>query len=238
MDTTRLVREIDEELRARGSPDRALHDRSYLKSDLMHYGASVPAIRAVAKGVESRYPTLNHDEVIALANALWATPVHERRLITVELLDLYGDRLGPADGPVLERLLRDAGTWALVDGLAIHVVGRLVDRHHELGSMLDRWAHDGDFWIRRSAMLALLVPLRRGQGDFERFSRYADAMLDDSEVFIRKAIGWVLRDTAKNRPDLVYRWLLPRASRASGVTIREAVKPLSAHQREAVLAAR
>ncbi|HEY5454043.1 MAG TPA: DNA alkylation repair protein [Acidothermaceae bacterium] len=63
-------------------------------------------------------------------------------------------------------------------------------------------------------------------------------MLDDSEFFIRKAIGWVLRDTAKKRPDLVYRWLLPRSSRASGVTIREAVKPLSIPQREAVLAAR
>ncbi len=75
-------------------------------------------------------------------------------------------------------------------------------------------------------------------GDFDRFSRYADAMLDEREFFIRKAIGWVLRDTAKRRPDLVYRWLLPRASRASGVTIREAVKPLSAQQREAILAAR
>jgi len=238
MDAKRLVRGIDEELRSRGSPDRARHDRSYLKSELVHYGATVPAIRAAAKGVASTYPTLSHDEVIALATALWATPVYERRLVAVELLDLYSDTLGPADGPVIEQLLRDSATWALVDGLAIHVVGRLVDRYQELGSMLDRWANDSDFWIRRSAMLALLVALRRGQGDFERFSRYADAMLDDSEFFIRKAIGWVLRDTAKKRPDLVYRWLLPRSSRASGVTIREAVKPLSIPQREAVLAAR
>jgi len=238
MDAKQLVREIDEELRGRGTPERALHDRAYLKSERMHYGASVPVIRAVAEGVASTYPTLGHDEVITLAHALWATQVHDLRVTTVELLDLFGDRLGPADGPVIEDLLRDAGTWALVDGLAIHVVGRLVDRHHELGSMLDHWAEDGDFWIRRSALLALLVPLRRGQGDFERFSRYADAMLDDRQFFIRKAIGWVLRDTAKKRPDLVYRWLLPRASRASGVTIREAVKPLSALQRMAVLGAR
>jgi 3-methyladenine DNA glycosylase AlkD len=156
----------------------------------------------------------------------------------VELLDLFGDKLRPTDAPVIEQLLRDARTWALVDGLAANVVGRLVEGHHELGSILDRWADDSDFWIRRSALLALLVALRRGQGDFERFSRYADAMLDDREFFIRKAIGWVLRDTAKTRPDLVYRWLLPRASRASGVTIREAVKPLSTRQREAVLEAR
>lgn len=63
-------------------------------------------------------------------------------------------------------------------------------------------------------------------------------MLEEKEFFIRKAIGWVLRDTAKKRPELVFDWLLPRAHRASGVTIREAVKHLSADQRETVLAAR
>jgi 3-methyladenine DNA glycosylase AlkD len=63
-------------------------------------------------------------------------------------------------------------------------------------------------------------------------------MLEEKEFFIRKAIGWVLRDTARKRPDLVYAWLLPRAARATGVTLREAVKPLSPEQRAAALAAR
>ena len=55
-------------------------------------------------------------------------------------------------------------------------------------------------------------------------------MLDDHEFFIRKAIGWVLRDTARKRPDLVFDWLLPRAARASSLTIREAIKPMSERQ--------
>jgi 3-methyladenine DNA glycosylase AlkD len=59
----------------------------------------------------------------------------------------------------------DAGTWALLDPLAETVAGRLVERHPELGAVLDRWAVDGDFWIRRSALLALLKPLRRGEGE-------------------------------------------------------------------------
>ena len=62
-------------------------------------------------------------------------------------------------------------------------------------------------------------------------------MLDDKEFFIRKAIGWVLRDTARKRPTMVYDWLLPRAGRASKVTLREAVKPLSETQRRTLLAA-
>jgi 3-methyladenine DNA glycosylase AlkD len=60
----------------------------------------------------------------------------------------------------------------------------------------------------------------------------------EREFFIRKVIGWVLRDTGRRRPELVYEWLLPRAARASAVTIREAVKPLSAAQRAAILATR
>ena len=104
--------------------------------------------------------------------------------------------------------------------------------------MLDRWASDDDLWIRRSALLAHLEPLRAGGGDFARFGRYADQMLDEREFFIRKAIGWILRDTARKRPDLVFEWLLPRAARAAGLTVREAVKPLAPEQREAILAAR
>lgn len=91
---------------------------------------------------------------------------------------------------------------------------------------------------RRSVLLVLPGPLRRGEGDFPRFSRYADAMLDEREFFIRKAIGWVLREVGKTRPRLVSDWLLPRASRASGVTMREAVKYLPAPQRQRLLAQR
>ena len=237
MDIDGLVAEIDRGLRERGTPDRAIHEKAYLKSDLVHYGANVPGIRAVAKDVRRLHPALTHDELVEVALALWAEPVHERRMATVELLGLYADRLVPTDIDLLERLLRDSRTWALVDGIAPNIVGPLVVRHPELGDVLDRWSTDDDFWIRRSALLALLVPLRRGDGDFARFSRYADAMLDEKEFFVRKAIGWVLRETGKKRPDLVFEWVLPRASRMSGVTRREAVKPLTDEQRAAVLLA-
>jgi 3-methyladenine DNA glycosylase AlkD len=62
-------------------------------------------------------------------------------------------------------------------------------------------------------------------------------MLAEKEFFIRKAIGWILRETAKRRPELVVGWLAPRTHRASGVTMREAVKPLPADVREQLLAA-
>jgi 3-methyladenine DNA glycosylase AlkD len=236
--TTRLIGQIDTALRTRGAPGRAEHEKAYLKSELEHYGTGVPAIRSVAKEVASQHPGLSHDDLLGLVDALWAAPVHERRVVAVELLGIYHERLRSQDMAFLGHLLRESHTWALVDPLAASITGRLAERHPELGVVLDRWAKDQDFWIRRAALLTLLVPLRRGEGDFERFAKYADAMLGDKEFFVRKAIGWVLRDTAKKRPSLVYTWLLPRAARASAVTIREAIKPLPESQRMAVTSAR
>ena len=238
MDVAQTADHIDDELRAAAHPERAEKERAYLKSDLVHYGVSVPDIRRVAKAALRDQGPVGHDDLIALVETLWAEPVHERRMACVELLDASGAVLGPDDMTLLERLLREARTWAIVDGLAASVAGTLVDREPTAAAVLDRWAVDDDFWIRRSALLVLLVPLRRGAGDFDRFGRYAGGMLEETEFFIRKAIGWVLRDTGRKRPEMTYEWLLPRAHRASGVTIREAIKPLSDTQRAAILAAR
>lgn len=239
VDVERIVGELDHDLRVQGTADRAEHEKAYLKSELEHYGVRVPLVRSVVKAALGRYPGVDRDGLVALAEALWAVPVHERRLAAAELLALrVGDLLEPADAELVERLLREARTWALVDVLAPKVMGPLAEKYPAVLPVLDRWAEDDDFWLRRAALLALLVPLRNGDGDFERFSRYAEAMLDDKEFFVRKAIGWVLRDTGKKRPDLVFEWLRPRASRASGVTLREALKPLSPEQRTVLRARR
>jgi 3-methyladenine DNA glycosylase AlkD len=231
-----LADELEARIAAHGDPERAINERRYLKSDLEFHGAGLPAVNAEVRAF-AREHALDRRRLLAVIRALWARPVHERHMAAVALLERLTPLLESADLALLEQLIRTSYTWAYVDALAVNVVGALVAHDAELGTTLDRWAQDKDFWIRRSAMLALLGPLRRGGGDFERFARYADAMLEEREFFIRKAIGWVLRDTSKRRPDLVYEWILPRAVRASGVTVREAVKYLSPEQRVAVMAA-
>jgi 3-methyladenine DNA glycosylase AlkD len=233
-----LAARIDQRLRSLGTPERAEHEKRYLKSDLKFYGATVWAVRRAAREELAAESDIDGTQLLAAVEALWSRPVHECRAAAVELLASRVDLLEPRDLQLIERLIRESRTWALVDALAPSVAGPLVERHPELASTLDRWAVDHDFWVRRAALLALLLPLRRGDGDFGRFGRYADAMLEEREFFIRKAIGWVLRDTSKKRPELVYEWIRPRAGRASGVTVREAVKYVSEEQRETVLAAR
>ena len=237
MNAADAVAEIDVRLRGLANPERAVQEKRYLKSGLCHLGVAVPSIRRVAKEFLRAHPGLVRPDLLAVARDLWSGGVHDHRVCAVELLEMRPDLLEPADVGFLERLIREARTWALADNLAASVVGKLLQRHPASAEVLDRWAEDEDFWIRRSALLALLLPLRRGDGDFERFSRYADAMLDEKEFFIRKAIGWVLRETGKERPGLVFEWLLPRARKAAGLTVREAVRHLPEDQRETLLSA-
>jgi 3-methyladenine DNA glycosylase AlkD len=220
-----FIAELEARLRAVATPERAEHERRYLKSELAFMGATVWQIRDAVKAVDAGR---RHDRerLLALVTELWAAPVHERRMAAVMLLERHLAVLRPPDLALLERLVRESRTWALSDGLAVSVIGPLLVRHPDVaGAWLDRWARDADFWIRRTALLSEIAPLRAG-APFERFAGHADAMLEEREFFIRKAIGWVLRETSKRRPAEVLAWIAPRAGRASGVTMREAVKYL------------
>lgn len=229
--------EIECRLGELGTPQRADSERRYLRSTLTHLGVRVPEVRRTVKAVRRSHPGLARDELTALADALWRRPVHECRLAAVELLRAYQAVLEPPDLAYVERRLRTCRTWALLDPLAINVAGALVVRCPELGATLDRWAADADFWIRRAALLALLPGVRNGGPDLRRFERYADAMLEEREFYIRKAIGWVLREVSRERPDHVRDWVAARTHRISGVTIREAVRHLPEADRDRLLAA-
>lgn len=218
--------EIEARLRAVATPERAAQEKRYLKSELDFLGATMPHVRAVVKEVAREHRDLSHDELVALVLALWTKPLHERRMAAVLLLARFHALLGRGDLPLIERLVRESRTWALVDFLATDVAGGLVARDPAgVTPVLDRWATDPDFWVRRASLLAELRPIRGG-APLERFLARTEPMLEEREFFIRKAIGWVLREAGRQRPDEVAAWVAPRTHRASGVTMREAVKYL------------
>lgn len=224
-------------LAAAAVPARAEGEKAYLRSTRVHLGVSVPGLRRIATAFRKEHPALDRAELLALCEALWETGVHEGCALAAELLEQHEPLLEARDVATIERWLRDARTWALVDNLAASVVGPMLERLPALRRTVERWARDEDFWIRRAALLAHLVALREGRGDLARFGALAEPMLGEQEFFVRKAIGWVLRDAARRRPAEVAAWLLPRAARASGLTVREAVKHLPAREKARILAA-
>jgi 3-methyladenine DNA glycosylase AlkD len=230
-DPEAAARAVTEALQPLGTPERAVQEKRYLKSDLEFLGVTVPDLRRVVKAAARGYPELGAPEMVAWAAALWHEPVHERRAAAVEVLTLAAPRLSGADLGTVERLVRESLTWAYVDGLAGNVAGAIALRHPAgAWPRIDAWAVDEDFWVRRSALLSLLRGIRAGTPDLARFTRYAEPILAEKEFFIRKAIGWVLREISRRDPAWVASWTEDHIPEISGVAFREAIRHLPADE--------
>ena len=223
--------DLDRRLRAAGDPVRARTDKWYLKSDLVFYGVAMPKLREVARAYAREHPDLDRRALRRIAVGAFATRKHDLRSVAIALLDRRRAVLEERDLPWLIDIADRCNTWAHIDWLAIGVIGDVIGRYPASRRWLPKWGRQKNFWVRRTALLAQHDQLKRGEGDWALFTRLADAMLDEREFFIRKAIGWVLRETSKRRPKLVFDYLLARRDRVSGLTLREGAKYLSDAQR-------
>jgi 3-methyladenine DNA glycosylase AlkD len=212
-----------------GTLERARGEKAYLKSPLDFHGVTQPQIRAAARDWCREHPELDRSALRESVAGLFATTFHDLRSAGIALLERKTQLLEARDADWLIELVRRSGNWAHVDWIAAKVLGDLVAREPKLLAKLPRWAKDSDFWVRRTALLAQLDALRSGGGDFALFSQMAIPLLEEKEFFIRKAIGWVLRDTSKKRPALVRDFLLEHGARAAGLTLREASRHLPAN---------
>ena len=222
------------QLRAQAKPERAAGEKQYLRSDLHFHGVSVPLCYAILRAWLKAHPALTPGEMGALAAALWASDWHEERTLAIFLFEERPKLLTLDHLPVIETMIREANTWAHIDEIAIHVVGVLLERHPDaMRAHLLHWAGDANFWVRRVPVLAQNGQFRKGGGDFALFEQIAAPMLDegkawtkDERFFIRKAMGWALRELCKHHPAWVVDFVNRHGARMSGLTLREATRKL------------
>ena len=230
----RAVTFFTRRLRRAGSAARAIGEKAYLKSDLRFWGTSQDSIRATVREFCEAYPDLTRADLHAIARSLYATDVHELRAAAIGVLERERALLDDRDMPWLIALVRKSKSWAYVDWIAPKVIGEVIVRDPRARKRLAVWAKDEDFWVRRAALLAEHDALRAGGGDFILWSRLAASMLDEREFFIRKAIGWVLREVSKKRPELTYTFLRKHRDRVSRLSLLEGAKYLPAPKRKAL----
>lgn len=218
------VKQIRRGLTAAGSKERALGAQAYLKSELEFLGVTVPELRKQVKAYAKQ--PMTKAELEALVPALWSTRVNELRSFAIGLLEQRVKELDAGDLPWLVQFADDADTWAHVDWLATKVIGPCVSKDSKSSKLLRQWARHENFWVRRTAILALHDPLLAGNGNFELLEELAVPMLHEREFFIRKAIGWLLRSAAKRKPELTVGFVERHAPEMSGLSFREATRNL------------
>jgi 3-methyladenine DNA glycosylase AlkD len=224
-------------LRAAADPAKAPGRKAYLKTDLEVLGCTLPNVRAAARAVKRAHHAPARDEIVAALTALWASPVHDDRVLAVILAGLYARLFDAGDvAGWLRDWLADCRTWDLVDGLSTFVVGEIALRDAAAWPVIDGWSRDPWMWLRRAAVLAHVPAIRQGALRRRQFRDTCRRLVDEREFFIRKAIGWALREIATRDPDLVEALLADFGARASGLTLREATRRLPPERRAVILA--
>lgn len=216
--------EVRRQLEPLADAERAAAMAAYMRHRFAFFGIPTP-VRRQAVRPWLRAPQ-TAAELLAHAGQLWAMAERECQYVAVDLLARQVKRLGPENLPALLALVREKSWWDSVDGLA-GVIGDLLRPlpPAEAGAAMAAALRDDSLWVRRVAMLHQLG--WREATDSRRLFDYARQLAGEPDFFIRKAIGWALRDYARHAPLAVRDFLLGEGRSLSTLSKREAGKHLS-----------
>jgi len=192
---------------------------AYMRNKFVFLGIKTPARRSATLPLIRR----QEEHVLATAKALWSRREREYQYVACDLLLLGAASLPASSLTGVLRLATQKSWWDTVDSLD-GVAGILVRSHPKLATRMEALASNNNFWLRRIAIQHQLTFAE--DTDAERLFRICLANAADPEFFIRKAIGWALRDYAHHDPQAVRRFLDQHGGRFSPLTLREARRHL------------
>lgn len=223
-----VITAIRGELRALADPAKAEPMRAYMKSTMPYLGVPMPVTRRTCKAVFAAHPIPDAATWRETVLTLWRRATHrEERYAAVELTDHrpYRAWIDLEALPMFEEMIVTGAWWDFVDVIAAHRIGVLLRNHpREMKPLLRRWARDPDLWRRRTAILAQLA--FKEKTDLALLHGCMEPNFADPEFFIRKAIGWALRQYAWTDPEEVRRYVREHEARLSPLSRREALKNL------------
>ena len=219
-----MIGRLRAELAAAANPAKAPGMQAYMKSTMPYHGVNLPAVRSISRTIFDG-STRTCAEWQATILELWrGARYREERYAALFLLGLKRHRacLTPEQMPVLEELIVTGAWWDYVDSVA-GVVGDLLRRYPaRVRPMMRDWSTDSDKWKRRVSITCQLGFKR--DTDLDLLYANIEPNLSDRDFFIRKAIGWALRQYAWTDPHEVERYVHAHEARLSGLSRREALK--------------
>ena len=227
--TTPLLKRLRAALARAGDPARAEGARRYMKSEMPFHGVPAPLLRSICRELFRAQPLPDaaswRDEVLGI----WrGAKFREERYAAIELAGLRRARAFEdlEALPVYEEMIVTGAWWDTVDAIASHRIGALLRSHPaEMKRTLREWSQGENLWKRRTAILAQLG--FKEETDVPFLYACIEPSLDSKEFFLRKGIGWALRQYARTDPDEVARYILAKRAALSPLSRREAAKHLA-----------
>ena len=228
-----LVEQVRAALAAAADPDRATQQQAYMKSAMPFRGVPMPEVRRLTKAAVRAHPLEDQGALIDAVTELWdAATYREERYAALTVLQVPRHRpwRDATLLPLYEHLVLTGRWWDVVDDLATHAVGELLRTDPgRTAPVIRRWAAADDLWLRRAALVCQVgakesTDVRLLADVIEASLTPPDALSGD--FFVRKGIGWALRDYARTDPVWVRSFVDAHAAQLSPLSVREATKHL------------
>jgi 3-methyladenine DNA glycosylase AlkD len=236
-DVLTLVDEVLRALRAVADPAKAPAMQAYMKSSMPFLGINAQPMRAACNAVFDTHRLPDEERWTEAVTMLWDEATYrEERYAAIELTGhrYYRPFQGPETLDVYRHLVVTGAWWDYVDNIAGNRVGPILRADPATVTPVMRsWAVDDDLWVRRAAILCQLGS--KEAVDLELLTHVLEHNLEDSphgrEFFIRKAVGWALRQHARVDPAWVAEFVAAHHDRLSGLSRREALKHVATVER-------
>ena len=221
--------QVRERLRAEADPAKAPAMQAYMKSAMPYLGVQTTPLRAICKECFADLAWDDDEHWQGAVRALWRGATHrEERYAAIELAKHRSGRPFHtlAALPLYREMIESGAWWDMVDSIAPSLVFELLQGEADaMGLVLRDWAHDDDLWVRRAAIISQLAA--KQQTDLALLYDCFEPSIASKEFFLRKAIGWALRQYARTDPEEVARYVATNASRLSPLSKREALKHIA-----------
>jgi 3-methyladenine DNA glycosylase AlkD len=227
-----LVAEVRRALRAVADPAKAGPMQTYMKSAMPFLGVQAKPLRATCRSVLDTSRLDSETRWRRAVLTLWDEAAYrEERYAAIELTGhrYYRAWQRPGTLGLYRHLVVTGAWWDYVDAIASNRVGPILRAHPSgVTPTIREWAEDEHLWVRRTAILCQLGS--KGETDTDLLRHVLEVNLEDSlhgrEFFIRKAVGWALRQHARTDPGWVRAFVDRHGSDLSGLSRREALKHL------------
>ena len=220
-----LIGALRDGLRAAADPVRAPQMQAYMKSTMPYRGVPSPAQRTIFREAFTAHPLEHFEAWRDTMLVLWReAKFREERYAAIALAErrTYRAYLTHEAMPILEEFVVTGAWWDLVDETAPLIGEVLRSDRRRMTAEMRRWSRDPHLWKRR---VSIICQLRfKTDTDLALLYDAIERNLEDRDFFIRKAIGWALRQYAKTDAEEVRRFVRVHADRLSGLSIREALK--------------
>ena len=216
---------VTAELKRLADSEKAPAMAAYMKTAQPFFGVSTPMRIAMLKQMGDRFEPPDQKAYARSVMALWKLTHREQRYCAITFARRYEQFITLESLPLYERMIRDGAWWDFVDEIAVNLVGGVLGNFPaKTRPIIERWIDDPDMWIRRTALLSHMK--HKKQTDAAQLFTHCLKRADEPEFFIRKAIGWALREYSKTNPRAVRAFLTKNRKRLSNLSYAEGSKHL------------